>query len=44
LLVGADLIARLALAPAELPVGILTAALGSPFFLYLLKKQHRGSL
>ena len=29
-------IARLALAPAELPIGIVTAFLGAPFFLYLL--------
>ncbi len=27
---------RLALAPAELPIGIVTAFLGAPFFLYLL--------
>ena len=32
----ADLIARLALAPAELPIGIVTAFIGAPFFLYLL--------
>ena len=36
LLLCADLIARLALAPAELPIGIVTAFLGAPFFLYLL--------
>lgn len=36
LLLLADLIARLALAPAELPIGIVTAFLGAPFFLYLL--------
>ncbi|NMY38799.1 iron ABC transporter permease [Pseudomonas sp. WS 5078] len=36
LLLFADLIARLALAPAELPIGIVTAFLGAPFFLYLL--------
>ena len=33
-LLFADLIARLALAPAELPIGIVTAFLGAPFFLY----------
>ena len=32
----ADLVARLALAPAELPIGIVTAFIGAPFFLYLL--------
>ncbi|UVL64383.1 iron ABC transporter permease [Pseudomonas sp. B21-032] len=36
LLLFADLIARLALAPAELPIGIVTAFIGAPFFLYLL--------
>ena len=36
LLLFADLIARLALAPAEMPIGIVTACLGAPFFLYLL--------
>lgn len=36
LLLFADLIARLALAPAEMPIGIVTAFLGAPFFLYLL--------
>lgn len=36
LLLFADLVARLLLAPAELPIGIVTALLGAPFFLYLL--------
>lgn len=36
LLLLADLLARLMLAPAELPIGIVTALLGAPFFLYLL--------
>jgi iron complex transport system permease protein len=36
LLLLADLVARLALAPAELPIGIITALIGAPFFLYLL--------
>lgn len=35
----ADLIARLAIRPAELPMGILTAAVGAPFLLYLLKAR-----
>jgi iron complex transport system permease protein len=38
LLLLADLIARLALAPAELPIGIVTALIGAPFFLYLLSR------
>lgn len=42
LLVLADLAARLIIAPAELPIGILTALLGAPFFLFLLLRQRRG--
>lgn len=38
-LVLCDLGARLVLAPAELPVGIVTALLGGPFFLWLLRRQ-----
>lgn len=41
LLIAADTVARGAAAPAELPVGILTALLGGPFFLWLLLR-HRG--
>jgi iron complex transport system permease protein len=36
LLLLADLFARLILSPAELPIGIVTALIGAPFFLYLL--------
>jgi iron complex transport system permease protein len=35
-LIACDLIARVAFAPAELPVGIVTALIGGPFFLWLL--------
>ncbi len=38
-LVWADVGARMVLAPAELPVGVITAFLGAPFFLYLLKTR-----
>lgn len=41
LVVGADLIARTAVAPAELPIGVLTSALGGPFFLWLLGRYRR---
>ena len=45
LLMGADLLSRTVVAPAELPIGIVTAALGAPFFLWLLMRQrHRWSL
>jgi iron complex transport system permease protein len=40
LLVLADTAARTVLAPVELPVGILTALLGAPFFLYLLRTRR----
>lgn len=42
-LVVADTIARTILAPAELPVGIITALAGAPFFLYLLRRQQGKS-
>ena len=35
-LIGCDLVARTAFAPTELPVGIVTALIGGPFFLWLL--------
>ncbi len=41
LLTGADLLARTMVAPAELPIGILTAAIGAPFFLWLLLRRDR---
>ncbi len=40
LVVAADAIARTIVAPAELPIGILTAALGAPFFLALLMRRR----
>lgn len=43
LLVGADVIARSLIAPAELPIGIVTAVLGAPVFLWILLRQ-RGAL
>jgi iron complex transport system permease protein len=39
LLVWADLGARTVLAPVEIPVGILTAVIGGPFFLVLLRRR-----
>jgi iron complex transport system permease protein len=41
-LVFADMLARTVLAPTEIPVGILMAVLGGPFFLYLLRKTKRS--
>jgi iron complex transport system permease protein len=39
----ADLIARLVVAPNELPLGVVTAFIGVPFFVGLLRRQARGS-
>jgi len=44
LMVFADILARILLKPAEVPVGIITALFGAPFFLYLLIKKKRGEL
>jgi iron complex transport system permease protein len=38
-LVACDVLARTVLAPIELPVGIITAMIGGPFFLWLLMRQ-----
>lgn len=40
LLLCADTIARIIAAPAELPIGIVTAVIGAPFFLFLLLRQR----
>lgn len=40
LVVGADTLARTIVAPAEMPIGILTAAIGAPFFLAILLRQR----
>lgn len=42
LIVGADTVARVAMQPAEIPVGVLMTFLGAPFFLYLLRKRGIG--
>ena len=43
LLLVADVISRIIITPAELPIGIVTATLGGPFFLWILTRQ-RGIL
>lgn len=42
LLLSADSLARVIVAPAELPIGILTAVLGAPFFIWLLVRRRGG--
>lgn len=41
-LLAADTVARTLLAPAEIPVGIITALAGGPFFIYLLLDRKHG--
>ncbi len=43
LLTGADVMSRFIAFPAESPVGIVTALIGAPFFLYLARKGGRSS-
>ena len=40
LLTGADILARTIVAPAELPIGIITAVIGAPVFLWILLRQR----
>ena len=42
-LILADTLARVAISPGELPVGAITALMGGPVFLLLLKRQQRYS-
>ena len=41
-LVLADLFARSVISPVEIPVGVITAMFGGPFFLFLLKRKKTG--
>ncbi len=41
LLLSADTITR-AVLPTEVPIGVLTALIGGPFFCYVFRKQHRS--
>lgn len=40
-LIGADVVARTILAPSEIPIGVITALCGAPFFLYLLRRRTK---
>lgn len=42
-LVTCDTVSRIVLAPAEVPVGVITAMLGGPFFLWLLRTRRKRS-
>ena len=39
-LVVADILSRVTVAPEELPIGVVSAFFGAPFFLYLIRKSH----
>ena len=41
-LVLVDLVARTVMSPEEIPVGIITAGLGAPFFLWVLNRRAIG--
>ena len=41
ILLSSDLLSRTIVAPAQLPIGIITSSLGSPFFIYLLINQKK---
>ncbi len=41
-LVACDTVARTAAAPAEIPVGVITALMGGPFFIWLLRSKRRS--
>ena len=44
LLVLADVLARILVAPTELPVGVITAIIGVPFFISLLRSRHHYAM
>ena len=42
LMMGADLLSRMLIQPAELPVGLITSAIGAPFFLWLIFRIRKS--
>ena len=42
LMMGADLLSRILIQPAELPVGLITSAIGAPFFLWLIFRIRKS--
>ncbi len=44
LIVGADTVARVIVAPAELPIGVVTSMIGAPFFFWLLRNRSHAAL
>ncbi|MEM6909781.1 MAG: iron ABC transporter permease [Pseudomonadota bacterium] len=44
LVLFADIVARIAVTPAELPLGVVTSAIGAPFFFWLLLRDKKRSV
>lgn len=44
LLIVADIIGRLALPPGEIPVGVMTAVIGAPVFIWLVRRRRQAQL
>ncbi|MEM1052385.1 MAG: iron ABC transporter permease [Pseudomonadota bacterium] len=44
LVLFADIVARIAVSPAELPLGVVTSAIGAPFFFWLLLRDKKRSM
>jgi iron complex transport system permease protein len=42
LVLGADVVARMALRPAELPLGVVMAIIGAPIFLHMVVRRGMG--
>ncbi len=42
LMVAADIVARTALAPTEIPIGVIMSLIGAPFFIYILRRRRLG--
>ena len=42
IMIFADLLSRILIQPAELPVGLLTSAIGAPFFLWLILRIKKA--
>ncbi|MFD3355607.1 iron ABC transporter permease [Streptomyces fradiae] len=43
LMIAADTVGRTAIAPAEIPSGLLAALIGTPYFVWQLRRGHRGA-
>jgi iron complex transport system permease protein len=44
LLTGADVVGRIVARPGEVDVGIITALIGAPFFIYIVRRQKVRAL